>query len=233
MPPALELPARLDLPVPTARGAAADRHVLRPARRLLAMRHPDAALEPAVSQHHPVAEATPVREAELDALMAALADGDRSVFARVFDLLWPRVHRLCAKLLNNEADAADAAQEAMQKILERASDYDRHRPAMPWAMAIAGWECRTLARRRARRREVAEDAAGERAGASLEEELALEDLIGAAVASLGELSESDREALVATFWDEAASVSGATLRKRRERALRRLRAAFGRIYGLD
>ena len=54
-----------------------------------------------------------------------------------------------------------------------------------------------------------------------------------AIAALGELSEADRETLIATFWDEAASVSGATLRKRRERALDRLRKTFGRLYGLD
>jgi len=50
---------------------------------------------------------------------------------------------------------------------------------------------------------------------------------------MGELSDSDRETLVATFWDEAASVQGPTLRQRRERALTRLRASFRKIYGLD
>lgn len=172
-------------------------------------------------------------QTHLDAAMARLADGDRSVFARVFELLWEPIHRVCLGLLKNDADAADAAQEAMQKILERASDYDRTRPAMPWALAIAGWECRTVARKRGRRREVAEEDAGERAGSNSEEEAAQRDLVGAALTALGELSEADRETLVATFFDEAASVSGATLRKRRERALDRLRNTFKRLYGLD
>lgn len=168
----------------------------------------------------------------LDALMARLADGERAVFAAVFGLLWGPIHRLCLTLLRNDADAADAAQEAMQKILERASDYQTGRPAMPWAMALAAWECRTTLRRRTRRREVdgeGQDHAGEHA----EEEFVQRDLSAAACAALGELSEADREALVATFWDEAASVSGATLRKRRARALDRLRKAFRRVYGLD
>jgi RNA polymerase sigma-70 factor (ECF subfamily) len=168
----------------------------------------------------------------LDALMARLADGDRAVFARVFELLWGPIHRLCITLLKNDADAADAAQEAMQKILERASDYDKSRPAMPWAMAIAGWECRTLSRKRGRRREV-DDAGHERAGEHLEDEVVQRNLAAAAIAALGELSEADRETLIATFWDEAASVSGATLRKRRERALDRLKKTFRRLYGLD
>lgn len=50
---------------------------------------------------------------------------------------------------------------------------------------------------------------------------------------MGELSDSDRETLAATFWDEAPSVQGPALRKRRERALGRLRATFRKIYGLD
>ena len=168
----------------------------------------------------------------LDALMARLADGDRAVFARVFELLWGPIHRLCVTLLRNDADAADAAQEAMQKILERASDYDKSRPAMPWAMAIAGWECRTLARKHVRRREV-DDAGHEQSGEHPEDEFVQRNLTAAAIAALGELSEADRETLIATFWDEAASVSGATLRKRRERALDRLKKTFRRLYGLD
>jgi RNA polymerase sigma-70 factor (ECF subfamily) len=174
----------------------------------------------------------PTDSNSLDALMARLADGDRAVFTRVFEGLWGPISRLCTTLLENDADAADAAQEAMQKILERASDYDKGRPALPWAMAIAAWECRSLSRKRTRRREV--DGTGhDPAGEHSEQELVQRDLTAAAVAALGELSETDREALIATFWDEAASVSGATLRKRRERALDRLRKIFTRLYGLD
>src|SRR4029079_7538387 len=95
--------------------------------------------------------------AELEPWMARLADGDRSVFPQLFAQLWPPIRRLCLSLLQNEADAADAAQEALQKILERApADYERSRPALPWALAIAGWECRTLLRKRQRRHEVPE-----------------------------------------------------------------------------
>jgi RNA polymerase sigma-70 factor (ECF subfamily) len=169
----------------------------------------------------------------LDAWMARLADGDRSVFSQVFARLWPPLQRFCGSLLQHEADAADAAQEAMQKILERAaSDYDRSRPALPWALAIAGWECRTSLRRRQRRRETGEQS-GAASSADPEQELMQRDLTRAALAALGELSDADRDTLLATFWEEAAAVSGATLRKRRERALARLRGAFERLYGLD
>lgn len=182
----------------------------------------------------------------LDALMAQLADGDRAAFRAVFERLWPPIERLCARLLQNPADAADAAQEALQKILERApADYDRTRPALPWALAIAGWECRTLARKRQRRRETGGVELAERLAADphdVEDAFAQTKLSRAALEALGELSELDRQTLIATFWEEAAGAappvsasppSPATVRKRRERALGRLRSAFRRLYGLD
>ncbi len=168
--------------------------------------------------------------ADLDALMARLADGDRSAFSPVFRRLWPPVHRMCSSLTSNAADADDAAQQAMEKILTRASDYDPTRPALPWALAIAGWECRTLGRWRSRRREVSEAAIPEH-GAWPDLEFERRELGEAARRAMDELSLTDRETLMATFWHEAAAVSGATLRKRRERALGRLRDAFRRLYG--
>ena len=173
------------------------------------------------------------RDQELDTLMARLAEGDRSVFTEVFRRLWPPALRLCESLIGNEADAADAAQQAMVKIFERASDYDKVRPALPWALAIAAWECRTLRRWRQRRHEASAKEVEQGAGAGGEHELVSRDLLRAAVTSLGELSELDRETLLATFWDEDSSAAGATLRKRRERALVRLRSTFRRLYGLD
>jgi RNA polymerase sigma-70 factor (ECF subfamily) len=132
--------------------------------------------------------------------------------------------------LKNEADASDAAQEAMQKILERAGDYDSSRSAMPWALAIAAWECRTLQRKRFRRREVLDDREHDRAGDDEAETFVKRDLAEAALAAMGELSETDQATLLATFAEEAPS--GATFRKRRERALTRLRNSLKRLYGI-
>lgn len=176
---------------------------------------------------------TEASDPTLDALMARLAEGDRSAFAGVFERLWPRTLRLCATLLRSEADGADAAQQAMAKILERAATYDRSRPAMPWALAIASWECRTILRRRDRRREVAESEAPERFAGEPEDDYLQRQLVEAALVAMGTLSDFDKETLMATFWEEAASSTGATLRKRRERAIARLRAAFRRLYGID
>ena len=172
--------------------------------------------------------------AELNALLTRLADGDRSAFAPAFRELWPRVMRLCMSMLKNEADAADAAQQAMERILVRAADYDPRRPALPWALGIASWECRTLLRKRTRRREVADPAVREKAaGSDPEQQLKDQEIARAVHAAMGELSELDRETLLATFWEQDAPVSGMTLRKRRERALQRLRTLWKRLYGLD
>lgn len=172
---------------------------------------------------------------DLNALMARLAEGDRAAFTPVFRALWPRVQRLCSRLVHSEADAEDAAQQAMEKILSRASEYDPKRAALPWALGIAGWECRTLRKRQARRRELSDEAAPEaldtRPGA--DDALAERDLVQATMEALGTLSASDQETLLATYFDHATSASGATLRKRRERALDRLRLAFRRLYAVD
>jgi RNA polymerase sigma-70 factor (ECF subfamily) len=170
---------------------------------------------------------------DLNALMARLADGDRAAFTGVFQTLWSPILRLCSSMLKNEADAKDAAQQAMEKILSRASDYDSARPALPWALALGAWECRTILRSRFRRREVGDEAAHEQTTAASEDDVIQKDLIEAALGAMGRLSDSDKETLLATFWEEGASVKGPTLRKRRERALERLRSTFRRIYGLD
>jgi RNA polymerase sigma-70 factor (ECF subfamily) len=175
------------------------------------------------------------KKADLDAHLERLAVGDRSAFTYVFTCLQQPIFRLCMSMLDHEADARDATQQAMVKILERASDYDPTRPALPWACAIAAWECRTIRRRRARRRETttglrAHEDIGSTDG---ESEAVRRDLMHAAAHALGELTERDRETLLATLAEESVAVSAAGLRKRRQRALERLRSKFRRLYGLD
>src|SRR5260221_5832081 len=136
--------------------------------------------------------------------MVRLGYGVRSVFSSFFRLLWSPTLRLCMSMLKNEADAKDAAQQGMEKILARASDYDPKRPALPWALAISAWECRTILRKRNRRRETPEDLADEPMTAAGEDDMLRRNLTQAALDAMGQLSDSDRETLVATFWDEAA-----------------------------
>jgi RNA polymerase sigma-70 factor (ECF subfamily) len=169
--------------------------------------------------------------------MARLADGDRWAFAPLYAALKPRVHALCRAMLRHEQDAEDAMQQVMEKLFARASSYEHGRPVVPWALGIAAWECRAYRQKRKRRREDAlvDGSSEPLAGDELNEEIARADLQRLALQALQALSDTDREVLTATFWDEAtlAGVTGATLRKRRERALDRLRTTFGRLYGFD
>lgn len=174
-----------------------------------------------------------LKKGDLDAHLARLANGDRSAFTYVFTCLQQPIFRLCMSMLDHEADARDATQQAMLKILDRASDYDSKRPAFPWACAIAAWECRTIQRRRSRRRESGFRAHEELGSTDGEAEAVRRDLMRAAVHALGELTERDRDALHATFMEESVEVSAAGLRKRRQRAMQRLRNRFRRLYGLD
>jgi RNA polymerase sigma-70 factor (ECF subfamily) len=167
-------------------------------------------------------------------LLARLADGDRGAAPELFRALWKPVRRLAGNMLQHDADADDAAQDAMVTIFGRIADYDRARAGLPWALAIAAYACRTIRKKQARRREDPETAAADVASATaLEDELERRQLLEAAVSALDGLGDTDRETLLATYWEEhQAGASGATLRKRRERALDRLRALFRRIYGL-
>ena len=171
---------------------------------------------------------------DLDTLMARLAQGERAAFEPMFRILWPVVRDFCISFLKSEPEGEDAAQQAMTKILARASDYEPHRPALPWALAIAAWESRTERQRRTRRREDSDERAYAAASPEApEDDLVERDLVRAASSAMGELSASDQDVLLATFLEEAADVTGATLRKRRERAVKRLRLAFWRIYRVD
>ena len=166
--------------------------------------------------------------ADLDRLMKALAQGDRSAFTPVFRALWQPVLTLSKKLVGD--DAPDVAQTAMLHVLERAHEYDWRRPALPWALGIAAWECRTQRKKHERRREVGAEAAPEAVSEADQDQRLL---ISAAMDAMGTLSAADQQTLLETYWDIAGPVTGATQRKRRERALTRLRDAFRRLYGFD
>ncbi|MCA1826446.1 MAG: RNA polymerase sigma factor [Myxococcales bacterium] len=173
--------------------------------------------------------------AELRRLMERLADGDRTAFGPVFALLWPRLRAFAVQFIG-VADGEDAAQAALLKVFSRASEYDRERDALPWALGIAAWECRTLRRRRERRREefaLAPDHAGASAGGPSPEDAAIHrDLQSAAEAVLGELRPIDVETILATASGQRA-VQGATFRKRMERALARFRLAWRARHGSE
>ena len=175
---------------------------------------------------------------ELQRSLERLADGDRAAFRPVFDLVWPEVQKVAARMMRAGADADDAAQSALCKLFERASEFDRSRDALAWIVGIASYECLTLRKKAARRREhggaqllIGAIADGAR---DPEQQAIAAELEAVAVAVLGTLEPRDRETLHAAIFDDrdvARAVAPATFRKRLERALVRLRAAW-RDHGI-
>jgi DNA-directed RNA polymerase specialized sigma24 family protein len=105
--------------------------------------------------------------------------------------------------------------------------------AWAWAFGIVAYEIRTLRRQEQRRRESPHDAAAGRAAdlsQSPEALAVLEDLTRALTAALGQLSTADREVLLADDTGEISAPSPSALRKRRQRALERLRTAWRRLH---
>ncbi len=123
------------------------------------------------------------------------------------------------------------------KLFAQAADYDPDRSVVPWALAIAGWECRTARRRTQRRKECALDddlPAYVDTTLSAEDQLVHAALLAEAQHALSFLSDDDRETLRWAFSNakpHERPVSGATFRKRRQRALGRLREVWRSLYG--
>jgi RNA polymerase sigma factor (sigma-70 family) len=168
---------------------------------------------------------------QLDGDMARLADGDRGAFAAVFQVLRPMLVPFCQRALGAGPDADDVAQIALEKIFERASEYDPTRPALPWAFAIASWECATVKRRRQRARVDAgaslDDAASPEE--SPEDQAIAKELAEALRHTLSALAPADRQTLELAFSNDGLeSAATPAFRKRKERAIARLRNLWRR-----
>lgn len=165
-------------------------------------------------------------------LMSQLADGDRAAFDGVYSALWPAVSAFCAKMLPS-ADAEDTAQMALLKVFEQASSFDRDKDVLAWALAIATWEVRTMRQRHARSKAIpSDDIEAEFSGKNPEGLLLDREIVEAAQSAIGMLSDVDQATLLATFSGESSEpTKGATVRKRRQRAIYRLKEAWRSIYG--
>ncbi len=159
--------------------------------------------------------------------LAALASGDRSAFGAVFEVAQPAVLELTRRLLRGDPEHEDVAQQALLKVFERASLYDPNRAALPWILGIAAWECRSHRKRILRRGEETIERPLLSAGVGPEEWLVAADLREAVQELIGEMKPADIEALaVAMGYRPRPDLPAATFRKRLQRAMSRLRAAW-------
>jgi len=159
--------------------------------------------------------------ASLRADLARVADGDRAALEPAFARLHPLVLGFCRRVLDGPP-AEDAAQEALVNLFAHSGAYDAARDPVPWALAFASNACRTARKRTIRRREQG-DVPELPDDAEPEAPLVDGQLRAAVQATLATLSPLDAETLALAMGDRP---SGATFRKRLERASARFRAAW-------
>jgi RNA polymerase sigma-70 factor, ECF subfamily len=175
-----------------------------------------------------------VRRKAIHDAMVRLSDGDRSAFDVLLDELWPVILSFARRGVGATADAEDIAQEVFLKICSRIADFDRNRDGLSWAFAIGSFEILTHRKRARRRREVNDDNALEReANEAASQDMVLEqrELAVAFERAVGGLTEDERVVLGLVSSETASGPAGPALRKRKQRALERLRTIWRSVYG--
>ncbi|HEX2734880.1 MAG TPA: sigma-70 family RNA polymerase sigma factor [Polyangiaceae bacterium] len=184
-----------------------------------------------------------VRRSNIHNALVSLSGGDRSAFAALVDDLWPVVLSFAQRALGRSADSEDVAQEVFYRICSRIADFDPERDGVAWAFGIAHYEIMTLRRRLQRRREIHDQAALMSLadpGASQETQLLEHELERLLARVVADLSCQERLLLGLPGADTAASMTNPIAkpnqaspaqRKRRQRALDRLRELWSKIHG--
>lgn len=172
---------------------------------------------------------TSTERTRLHDAMVRFADGDRAAFREVFDSLWPMCLAIATRALGHRADAEDTAQRAILKVFDRIIDLDRTRDGVAWAMTLTAFEVLTTRKQRSRCREAAVLADAHDDNMSATDQLLEEDLRASVHSTVGELSAGDQQALAAML--SGTKATGETERKRRFRAIERLRAAWRKAHG--
>jgi RNA polymerase sigma-70 factor (ECF subfamily) len=82
--------------------------------------------------------AVPTPPPDAGALIRQVARGDEAAFARLYDLVAPRVHGLIRRVLRDPAQAEEVAQEVLVEVWRTAARYDTARgSATAWIFTIA------------------------------------------------------------------------------------------------
>ena len=165
--------------------------------------------------------------------MVRLSDGDRSAFDVLLDELWPVILSFAKRGVGDSADAEDIAQEVFLKICSRIADFDRTRDGLSWVFAIGTYEVLTHRKRARRRHEVHDETALERKADDADlQDMVLEqrELALDLERAVGALTEEERLVLGIGPPGPSLGPASAALRKRKQRAIGRLRSIWRRIY---
>jgi RNA polymerase sigma-70 factor, ECF subfamily len=130
---------------------------------------------PVTSEPEPGSQKAP--PTDIDALMRAVADGDRDAFADLYDAVASRVYGLVRRVLRDSGLAEEVAQEALVEVWRTAARFD------PSRGSAAGWIF-TIAHRRAVDRVRAEQATADRERRAATANVPCDDLIEEVTARL-------------------------------------------------
>jgi RNA polymerase sigma factor (sigma-70 family) len=122
------------------------------------------------------------------------ADGDPRAFGAIYERYLPLLTRYCRTIVRNDADAEDAAQNAMVSALRSLEAGTVPLRLRPWLYRIAQHEAISLVRRRRPDEPLDEQALP--AGVAAEEDVAVRERLGQLLADLRALTERQRQALV-------------------------------------
>ena len=141
--------------------------------------------------------------------------GDASAFERILEAHAPHVLRTAQRLLLNEADAADAAQEVFVRLHRSLAKFDAEREILPWLYRMTVNICHDLRRTRKISTPIVDVPEPASSGATPEALMEVEERRRLMCEALGALSEREREAIVLRDLEglttaEAASALGTT-----------------------
>jgi RNA polymerase sigma-70 factor (ECF subfamily) len=173
------------------------------------------------------------RRIAIQQAMFRLADGDRAAMPGLVELLWPVLLSYAERGLRDAQGAEDVAQEVLFRISSRISELDRTRDPLSWAFGIATFEIMTQRKRRQRRRETLLGGSvpeSPQAAPSAEDAVMQAEVHAALSEVVGQLS-ADDIAHLGLFEPLRIHPATPAMRKRRQRALERLRTIWRNIYG--
>lgn len=145
-----------------------------------------------------------------DALMARIATGDAQAFSELVDTRLERVLAVARRMLGNDADAEDVAQEAMLRLWRQADRWDGGRAQIStWLYRVAVNLC--IDRMRAQREDATAAVPDTPVPAGRLQSLEEDDLRDAMDAALQELPERQRQVLVLFHYEDLSMAAVAEM----------------------
>lgn len=141
------------------------------------------------------------KERSDEELLEAIARGDDSALAALYDRFGRLAYGLAYRILRDQALAEDAVQEAFLAVWRSADAYSRERakPAT-WILTLVHRRAVDLVRREDRRRGDPLDEAPEAAAAPVSEEVDLRERRSAVQSALAQLPDTERQALELAYY---------------------------------